>query len=213
MRTTLPPFYSPSEGWPGLRLSIDQEYFETVEGNRFHAQKVFSNFNIAVPLYTLFENPADSGVVVMLQERKLKTDSSGLSSFQILWDYDVSTAIKTTMPKFNQNNYYRTSKPGKVEVSVLTGVTVPSPDLGDWVLTATPAVIIDDGIQREGDFIQTAGLGSNTSGDIAPDLGVRIYKPGTGFLTRMVTESNDNKVLWGYDWFEIPLDRFNKLYE
>lgn len=210
--TSLPPFYSPSEGWPYMRLTLDQEHYETMNGNRFNSQKAFSNFDIAVPFYALFENPADSGVVVMLQERKLKTNSSGLSSFQILWDYDVSTAVKTAMPVFNQNDHYRTLKPGKAEVSVLTGVTVPSPDRGNWVLTAVQAVIADPGIQREPDFIPTAGLGANTSGDIAPDLGVRVYMPGNGFLTEAITESNDNKLIWGYDWFEIPLDRFNKLY-
>lgn len=179
--------------------------FQTRRGNRFNSEKVLANFDTAVPFYALFENPIDSGVIVELQERKLKTFNDGLSSFQILWDYDISTAIKTPMPIFNQNNDFRVLKPGKAEISILNAVTVPDPDKGDWTI-AGAATILDEGIQREPDFIPGGGPGTgNSAGDISPDLGVRIYEPGTGFLTKAVSIGNDNFILWGYDWFEIPI--------
>lgn len=187
-----------------LTTGLDQAEIATLEGDRFNAEKVFSNFDIAVPVYFLFENPIDSGVIVGLQERKLKTDTGGITNFQILWDYDVSNATPTQMPVFNQNNLFRVAKPGKVEISVLNPLTA-SPDNGNWVLSGTTYTPTDEGIEREPDFIQTSGVGVNTSGDISPDLGFRIYGPGTGFLTKAVSAVDNNRILWGYDWIEAPL--------
>lgn len=191
------------------RLSVtnlDQTELATGEGMRFNSQKIFANFDAATPIYTLFENPSDSEVVIALQDRKLKTDTAGLENFQILWDYDVSTATKIPIPIFNQNNAFRATMLSKVEISLLNTVSA-SPDNGNWILSGV-ATILDEGIEREADFIPTTGVGSNTSGDISPDLGFRLYYPGTGFLTKIVSSANDNRVLWGYDWIEIPLDYF-----
>lgn len=178
---------------------------QTKLGNRFNSEILLTNVDSAVPLFLLFENPVDSGVIMRLQERKLKSDTSGLINFQILWDYDVSTAVKNVMPVFNQNNLFRTLKPGLIEVSVLNTIAAPDPDTNEVAITGL-ATIIDQGVQREPDFITTTGQGSNTSGDISPSLGVRDYYPGTGFLTRVDSDANDNRVLWGYDWFEIPVE-------
>lgn len=173
-------------------------------GRRFTAQKTFSSVD-GKTLYFLFENPIDSGVEVELQLRKLKPEQEGVISLQILWDYDVSNASPVLMPVWNQNNKFRVSKPGKAVVSVLSELTA-SPDNGEWPIGAAAYVPTDEGIERESDFVATvAGQGqSSSAGDISPDLGVRIYAPGTGFLTKLVMP-NSGRLIWGYDWFEEPI--------
>lgn len=211
MSRKLPPIYSTSENWPDFSVDMPIVDIESMAGERFESSKCFANFDIATPFYGLFENPADSGVVVFLQSRRLKTDTAGLSYFQILWDYDVSNLTPTPMDIFNENNYYRTSNPGKSEISTLNPVT--SPDDDQWTINgSTPPT--DIGIEREPNFITTTGtgVGVNTAGGVAPDLGIRIYMPGTGFLTKAVSDGDNNRIIWGYTWFEIPLDRFNELY-
>lgn len=190
--------------------SLNQTEVSVAEGIKYFTQKRFSNIDIATPVYILFENPIDSGVRIALQERRLKTDVGGLSSFEILWDYDVNTATKTLIPIFNENNDYRNSplRTPKAQVSILNPVTVPSPDRGVWPITGL-ATVASNGIEREGDFISTSGVGAKTSGGISPDTGFRVYKPGTGFLTRVVSAVDDNLMLWGYSWIEIP-DSFFK---
>jgi hypothetical protein len=200
-------FYSPLTGPRLGTANIDLAELSAMQGQRYGLSKIFSNFDIAVPFYALLENPSDSGVVIAFQERKLKTETDGLTSSQILWDYDVSTATKTNIPIFNQNNNFRVSNPSKLEASVLNAVTVPSPDRGAWNITGA-ATIVSQGIERESDFIPTSGVGSHSTGDVSAELGIRIYYPGTGALIKAVSAGNDNRLLWGYDWFEIPIGFF-----
>ncbi len=172
----------------------------TTNGRRFGFMKVFSNVDIASPLYVLVENPADSGKVIELQERFLETFTSGLTNFHILWDYDVSNATKTSITTYNQYKKFIGINDSVVEVSVLNPVTAQ--DVGDWAVTGsyTPT---DEGTEREPDFIGAAtGFLASSTGDISPRLGVRAYEPGEGFLVKIVPIEDNERVKLGYDWFE-----------
>ena len=186
-----------------LTTGITQSEIATIEGARFNFVKAFDNFDTSTPLYILIENPTGSGVNVAFQKRTLKPYSGGLSDFRILWDYDVTGATKTPIPTFNESNAFRTLNPSKVEVSVLNPVTAPP--AGDWTINGgyTP---VDEGIEREPDFIPTIGKGSNSTGDISPDVGFRLYIPATGALIKIVSDTNDNRVILGYDWVEAPIE-------
>ena len=87
-------------------------------------------------------------------------------------------------------------------MSVLNPLTTPG--IGDWNVTGA-ATILSEGIEREADFVATSGQGKNESGDISPDLGFRIYAPGTGFLAKVVSEGVNNRVILGYNWIEAPI--------
>ena len=185
-----------------LTTELTQAEIATIEGDRFNALKSFSNFDTARPLYILIENPVGSGVNVAFQKRQLKTYTGGVITFQVLWDYDVTGLAKTPMPIFNENNLWRGVKDSKLEFSVLNGVTTPAS--GDWVLSSTGITIPDEGIEREIDFIVTTGNGSNSAGDVSPETGFRLYGEGTGALIKIVSDTNDNRVILGYDWVEAP---------
>lgn len=192
---------------PAVSRGVPYEVQQTDRGNRFNSQKNFTGIN-GVTVWFLFENPADSGIVVRLQKRVLKPELEGIDNFQILWDYDVDNATAIAMPIYNQNNRFRTLKPGKAEVSVLNPVTVPAPGVNndEWTITG-PFTPNDQGIEREPDFIATLGTPAapqSSPGDISPELGVRDYYPGTGFLTRAVMDDS-GRLIWGYDWFEEPV--------
>lgn len=176
-------------------------------GYKFRSTKIFSGFTTATPFYSLFENPVDSGVVVILEERHLKPYSGGIQNFHILWDYDVSTSTKTAMPTYNQNNRYRYTKLGKAEVSALNTLS-STPSVGDWPISGA-ATIEDDGFETEPNFSSTTGIGVNTAGGVVPDIGARVYWPGTGFLTKAVSATTGNRLLWGYEWYEIPIEWFS----
>ena len=150
----------------------------------------------------LIENPVGSGVNVAFQQRALKTYSSGLVTFQVLWDYDVTTATKTAIPTFNENNIYRGFKDSNLQISLLNPSTTPVN--GDWNISGQ-ATVISDGIQREIDFIPSTGQGSNASGGVSPALGFRFYKEGTGAIVKLVSSANDNRVILGYSWIEVPI--------
>ena len=184
-----------------LTTGITQSEIATIEGARFNFVKSFGNADTDTPIYILIENPTGSGVNVAFQKRTLKPYSGGLISYQILWDYDVAGATKTPIPAFNENNAFRTLNPSKVEVSVLNPVTAPAN--GEWTINGsyTP---VDEGIEREIDFIATIGKGNNSTGDVSPEVGFRLYVPSTGALIKIVSDTNDNRVILGYDWVEAP---------
>ncbi len=170
----------------------------TVRGNKFTQVQEFI-FDIATPLYVLYELPAGESVNVDLIKRLFKSDSAGVDML-ILWDYDVSTATKTSLATFNENNQYRIDNPAKFEVSVLNPVNVSA---ATGVATVTgAAIIIDDGIIRESSFIPTSGVGNNTTGDIDPAVGFRRYTAGTGYLFKVTSRANNNKIAIGYTWTE-----------
>ena len=172
----------------------------TISGNKFTQIQEFI-VDIANPLYVLYELPAGEELTVELLKRLFKTDSNG-ADMLILWDYDASTATKTPLNSFNENNVFRSINDAAFEVSVLNPVTI-SATTGVATVTG-PATIIDDGIIRESSFISASGVGSNTTGDVDPALGFRRYKDGTGYLFKVTTRGNDNLISVGYTWTETP---------
>lgn len=184
-----------------LTTGLTQAEIATVEGDRFNFSKRFTGTTTGVPIYILLENPSGSGVNIGFQKRILKSLDAGVASFQVFWGYDVSTATKTSIPYYNENDNFVGVNDGLLEVSLLNTVTTST--TGPWTITGD-ATIVDEGIEREPDFIPTSGVGNNTSGDISPELGFRVYGEGKGALIKIVTDSNNNDIIAGYDWIEAP---------
>lgn len=180
----------------GLTVSLSES--ATINGCKFDQIQEFI-VDINTPLYVLYELPVGEEVTVELIKRFFKTDDAG-ADMLVLWDYDVSTATKTPLVTFNENNEFRGVIDSALEVSVLNPVTI-SPLTGVATLTGA-ATVINDGIVRESSFIPTSGVGSNTTGDIDPATGFRRYASGTGFLFKVTSRSNDNKIAVGYTWTE-----------
>ena len=167
-------------------VSLTQAELSTAEGIRFYTEydKVFST---GETVYLLYQMPAiESGFVVALQERRFKS-LSGEAEVEILWD---STGVTpgTPLPSFNENrNSVNTS-------NMITSVI------------ATPTT---DGTVRETDFLTGSGAGSNSSGDISPDSGSRIYSPSSFFIAKVTNNHNaDNRIHLSYTHAEIALTNF-----
>lgn len=162
--------------------SLDITELLTLEGYRFYSEydEVLSSGEV---VYVLFQMPPDlSGRTTGLQNRNFKS-SSGEVELEVLWD-TTGMVIDTNLPIFNENNGSLASP--QMVVSVLTSVTA-------------------DGTVREKDFLLGGGQGSNSSGDISPSLGFRIYKEGTFFVAKMTnTHNSANRVHISYSWVEIP---------
>ena len=172
----------------------------TISGNKFTQVQEFI-VDINNPLYVLYELPAGEDLNADLLKRLFQTDTEG-ADMLILWDYDVSTAVKTALPTFNENNVFRGINDAAFEVSVLNPVTV-SAITGVATITGA-ASIVDDGIIRESNFVSASGVGSNTTGDVDPVLGFRRYTDGTGYIVKVTSRGNDNKISVGYTWTETP---------
>ena len=174
----------------------------TIAGHKFTQIQEFI-VDIAAPLYVLYELPAGVELTVELIKRLFKTDSDG-ADMLILWDYDVSTATKTTLTSFNENNVYRGVNDATFEISLLNPSTL-SATTGVRTVTGA-ATIIDDGIVRESSFIAASGVGSNTTGDVDPAVGFRRYKDGTGYLFKVTSRGDANKISIGYTWTETEVN-------
>lgn len=195
---------------------LDRAYVETGGENRIavesmshsalasHAGEAFNflqrfTVNAATPVYILLENPSDSGVDIEFVERFFQTDSDG-ADFLVLWDYDVTGATKTSLTVYNENNNYRTDKLANLEVSVLNDITI---DAATGIATVNGAYTpVDAGIVRDSAFITASGVGNNSSGDISPESGARIYGEGTGALIKVTSRGNDNLTAIGYTFQE-----------
>lgn len=170
----------------------------TIKGCKFTQVQEF-DVGLANPLYVLYELPAGETVTVELIKRLFKTDSDG-ADMLVLWDYDVSTATKTPLATFNENNQFRGVKDSAFQVSVLNPVTIDA-ETGVADITGA-ATIIDQGVVRESSFIPATGVGSNTTGDVDPALGFRLYEAGTGYLFKVTSRGASNKIAVGYTWTE-----------
>jgi len=170
----------------------------TINGCKFTQVHEFI-VDINKPLYVLYELQPGEKLTVELIKRLFKTDSDG-ADMLILWDYDVSSAVKTPLASFNENNVFRGVKDAAFDVSLLNPSTLNSVT-GVRTLTAI-ANVTSDGIVRESSFIAASGLGSNTTGDVDPALGFRRYKAGTGYLFKVVSRGDANKITVGYTWTE-----------
>ena len=176
-----------------LVTTLDQQEIATLEGDRF-----YSYYDVTLAAsetkYIAFELPSDAGVIVGLQKRTFKTfhDAAEMS---ILWDYTYNNVGLTPLKVFNENNIFRAAG-GTNE----TG--------NEFLVNVVPATsITSEGIIREVDFISSVGVGVNRSGDVSPEVGFRIYKPGTGFILKVHNlDTNDtNRVLIAYSWIEAPI--------
>ncbi|MFW0776122.1 MAG: hypothetical protein ACN2B6_00180 [Rickettsiales bacterium] len=182
-------------------LALSLSDYRTQQGCKFNFEQVFT-LSTGTPLYIAVENPAESGVDLELIRRFFQTDTGGADA-AVLWDYDISTATKTPLAVFNENNNHRSDIETSIEVSCLNPITI---DAGTGIASIDgAATVIDDGVIREPSFITSSGAGSNQSGDINPRTGSRIYKPGTGFLLKITSRDNNNNTLAGYTFSERKL--------
>lgn len=191
-----------SESLPsGLRLasaSMQHTDIATHDGKVFDQVQEYL-VDIAEPLYVLYELPIDADVDVELITRFYQANN-GAANLLILWDYDVSNATKTPLQFFNANNKYRLTNLAQFEVSVLNPITI---NAVTGVATVTGSYVpIDAGIIREQSSITATGVGSNQSGGIGMDSGSRIYGRGTGYLVKITSAANDNKITLGYSTIE-----------
>lgn len=176
-----------------LVTTLDQQEIATLEGDRFYS---FYDVTLAADetQYIAFELPADANVIVGLQKRTFKAFNEAVE-MEILWDYTYDDIDLVPLTVFNENNIYRDGGSGNE-----TG--------NEYLVNVIPATsITDEGIIREADFIPSSGVGSHSSGDVAPDLGFRIYKPGTGFIFKVhnIDTNATNRVLVAYSWLEAPI--------
>lgn len=181
-----------------LTANISHNEISARTGLNFNMTQQFV-VNASTPLYVLFENPIESTANVELIERFFQTDSDG-AELLILWDYDVTGATKTTIIAFNSNNKYRDTIQSSLSISVLNAVTV---NAATGVATISSAYTpISQGVIREPSSIVASGVGSNRSGSINSNSGARIYKTGTGYLVKITSLGNGNKITLGYTWQE-----------
>lgn len=170
--------------------------YATHNGDKYHQVQEFL-VDAANPLYVLYELPAGADRDVELIKRFFQANNDS-ADLLILWDYDVGNATKTPLPKFNSNNKFNGG--GNFEISLLNPVTAQDPVTG--VITVGAYTPTDQGAIREACSIQASGLGSNKSGGISPDVGTRVYTPGTGYLFKVTSAGNANKITAGYIWDE-----------
>jgi hypothetical protein len=168
-------------------LPLTQAELASAEGYRYYSEftTVLSTLDTVYVLYQM--PPVESGVVIALQERRFKSESGG-ADLEILWD---STGVipGTLLPIFNQNR--NSANVAQMELSVI----------------ATPTT---DGIIRETDFLNSTGSGSNSSGDISPASGSRIYSPSSFFIAKITnTHNQDNRILLTYTHAEISISSFS----
>lgn len=168
-----------------LVTGLDQSEIATLEGDRFS----FS-YDVVIPqgeaVYIYGKVPTGSDITAGFQKRILKSES-GPIDFNVRWDSVVGT-LGASIPAFNENNAFRTANPSVLELNVVD-----------------PVNVTDDGIIREYDFIAGSGVGNNSTGDVSPESGYRIYVEDTDFLLEIInTHSSSNRVLVGYSWIEAP---------
>ena len=121
---------------------------------------------------------------VALQTRTWKADESDID-LDILWNTSFSSGTPITI--FNS---YRGKETSVVE------------------FTEDPVVDVTDSIIREQDFLSSGGSQGNngSSGQLDPLEGFRLYLPGEHFVVRITNVSqNNNTVLLGYRWVELPI--------
>ena len=133
-----------------------------------------------------FEVPSSvTDKVIALQTRLWKADNSNVD-LDILWDVTSYTG-GTDIPIFNS---YRDKRVSVVEFKE------------DATVNATASTV------REEDFLSSGGSQGNngSSGQLNPLEGFRLYLPGEHFVVRITNVTqNNNTVLLGYRWVELPI--------
>lgn len=181
-------FKSPvTDGLSNLRVrtsSMSQaEYFSAI-GKRFVVDydEVYAGNETKYILYQM--PPASSGYLVTLQQRRFKSRDAD-AELEILWDSTGFTP-GTPLPSFNENRNFE-SDTGLMIVSVIAPPTT-------------------EGTIREVDFLNQIGQGNNSSGDISPETGSRIYSPDSFFIAKVTNLDNaPNRIKLAYNWAEFPI--------
>lgn len=177
-----------------LVTTLGQEEIATLEGDRFYS---FYDVTLAADetKYIAFELPVDATVIVGLQKRTFQSFDEAVE-MEILWDYTYNDTGLVPLDVFNENNFFRNPEGEGNE----TG--------NQYLVNVVPNTsIVSEGTIREVDFIPSTGVGSNTAGQVSPELGFRIYKPGTGFIFKVhnIDTNSPNRVLIAYSWIEAPI--------
>jgi hypothetical protein len=64
----------------------------------------------------------------------------------------------------------------------------------------------NEGTIREVDFLNQIGQGNNSSGDISPETGSRVYSPDSFFIAKVTNLDNaPNRIKLAYNWAEFPI--------
>ena len=153
----------------------------TTEGNRFYAQfdEVFANGETK---YFLYQMPSD-GYAITLIKRTWKS-FNGSCELSILWN---STDVVPGTPIYILNENRNSDNLSGLEISE---INAPSTD--GWVI--------------ETDFLTGSGQGSNSSGDISPESGFRLYSPSSFFIAKVTNLHNSaNRVILGYNFARVPV--------
>jgi hypothetical protein len=125
----------------------------------------------------------DDNCAVSLIKRLWKTDS-GDAELSILWN---STGFTPGTPVLTINENRNITKSCGVLISE---ISAPS----------------DEGLVIETDFIAGTGSGSNSSGDISPETGFRIYSPGSFFIAKVTNlHGSSNRIKLGYNYAKVPV--------
>ena len=153
----------------------------TFEGKRFYGEIDFTLASGATK-YIMYQMPnVASSKIIALQSRQFKSLNGG-AEIEILWD-STGVVLGASVPTFNENR--NIAVVATMLINEVTSVAV-------------------DGTIRESDFLQGTGSGSNSSGAISADLGLRLYSPDSFFIAKVTNlESQNNRIHLSYTWIEI----------
>lgn len=147
-----------------------------------------SNNEIKYLMYT-FPTTA-SGRFLAVQERLLKTFNGAVEISILAGSVGASMASVPEVPRKNNN---MSSNEPSMRTSNLTDSDGTEPS--------------DDGTVIEVDFVTESGSGSNTSGTLSTQSGLKIFPPDGSVIVKVQNLHNgSNRVLFSYTWFEIPTD-------
>lgn len=191
MATSLPPVYDPNEKWMPYRGVFTESELVTIQGNRFYVEfdVVFTTLETKYIKYQM--PPLSSGKIVALQQRIFKA-LNGEAEIEVLWNTTGGT-LGAPLVSYNENR-----NTSNTALMVATPFTV-APSGGDV---------------RESDFVTGTGAGSNSSGDVSPAAGYRIYSPDSDFVLKVTNLHNmDNRIHVSYSWLEVDPERVNNLWD
>lgn len=154
----------------------------TAEGNRYYAEFDL-NFAAGQTRYFYYKMP-NTDMVIALIKRVFKS-ANGACELSILWN---STGVIAGTPIYILNENRNSSKISGVHISEIAAPTT-------------------DGLVIETDFLTETGQGNNSSGDLSPDTGFRIYSPDSFFIAKVTNLHNGaNRIRIAYNFATIPLN-------
>lgn len=158
---------------------LTQAEIATIEGDRYDAQytKVLGSGEVVYLQFTMPDATRLTGFI----ERNLKATED--IDFELFWD-PTGVVKSTPINIFNENQI--NPKVTLMEYTEVTSVTT-------------------EGTLREEDFIKISTQGNQqTSGEITPATGFRIYDPDRVALIKLTSGAAANRVQLTYKWIEAP---------